>query len=251
LLTVKAAMTIERDKTDDIILADSQQAEARLLETYQAALAQEVPSGLRSLIKRQYNQVQAAYAYIGAKIAESNERAVLGLFAAMEDAQHAIRALQEAGFSPEKTGVLAQDDAVQKALADDKGQTARESAGAAALGGGAVGGLIGLVAGLSIPIVFPMLAAGAMAAAVGITTAAGAGIGASYGGFLGALLGWGVAEDDTHRYVEGVRRGEILVAVQTEAERADEAAAILRHANGQDVTTRHEKVHHVSGQAKF
>lgn len=241
LLTIKAAMTIERDKTDDLILAESQEADKRLLAAYEEAMGKELPRALQGIMHSQYSQIQAAHAYIGAAIGGLDEYAVVGLFAEPVNVQGALNALRAAGYSDDKISVLAQDEAAQELLSDDRVETAQAGAGAAAAGGAVVGGLIGLAAGIMIPIALPVLAAGAVAAAIG-GAAVGAGIGATYGGIFGALLGWGMAEEDTHRYIEGVRRGEILVAVQAQPEQADEAAAILRRYHGRAVATRHERV---------
>lgn len=244
LMTVKAAMTIERDKTDDVVIRETQESEARLLESYHEALSDDLPAGLVAVVRRQLEQIHAAYAYVGARLGDEGQPIVIGMFNEIMDAQHAIDALQSAGFDREQISVLAQEEVVKETLGGDARQSARESAGAAALSGGIVGGLIGLAAGLTIPIVFPVLAAGTIAAALGVA-AAGAGIGASYGGIFGALIGWGVAEEETHRYVEGVRQGEILIAVHTEPERSHEAASVLRQAGGQSVDERYEEADEV------
>ena len=244
LMTVKAAMTIERDKTDDVVLHDTQAAEARLLESYHEALSADLPAGLAAIIRRQHEQIHAAYAYVGARLGDTGQPIVIGMFGEVVDAQRALDALQSAGFEREQISVLAQEEAVKETLGGDAKQSAKETAGAAALSGGIVGGLIGLAAGLTIPIVFPVLAAGTIAAALGVA-AAGAGIGASYGGIFGALIGWNVAEEDTHRYVEGVRQGEILIAVHTEPERRQEAAEVLRQAGGQSVSKRYEEAEEI------
>jgi len=246
LMTFRAAMTIERDKTDDVVLHDAQAGEASLLESYHEALAADLPAGLAALIRRQHEQLHAAYAYVSARMGDTDQPLVIGMFGAVADAQRAIDGLQAAGFDREQISVLAQEESVKETLGGDAKKSAKETAGAAALGGGIVGGLIGLAAGLTIPIVFPVLAAGTIAAALG-TAAAGAGIGASYGGIFGALVGWDVTEEETHRYVEGVRQGEILIAVHTEPGRREAAADALRQAGGKSVSRRYEEAEEVEG----
>jgi len=225
LMTFRAAMTIERDKTDDVVLHDAQAGEASLLESYHEALAADLPAGLAALIRRQHEQLHAAYAYVSARMGDTDQPLVIGMFGAVADAQRAIDGLQAAGFDREQISVLAQEESVKETLG---------------------GGLIGLAAGLTIPIVFPVLAAGTIAAALG-TAAAGAGIGASYGGIFGALVGWDVTEEETHRYVEGVRQGEILIAVHTEPGRREAAADALRQAGGKSVSRRYEEAEEVEG----
>lgn len=145
-------------------------------------------------------------------------RTVIGLFLERENAEQAIDALNEADFTKNEVSILASEEVVEDVVDDERRESAVESAGAGALGGTALGGLVGLIAGAStlvIPGIGPALAFGTWATVLG-TTAAGAGIGAAYGGFVGALIGFGVAEEQTHIYVEGVERGGIILLVQPE-----------------------------------
>lgn len=142
----------------------------------------------------------------------------IGLFLEPEHAEEVLDALNESGFTRGEVSVLARQEVVEDVIDDERGESAVESAGVGALGGTALGGLVGLIAGASalvIPGIGPALAFGTWATVLG-TTAAGAGIGAAYGGLVGALIGFGVAEEQTHIYVEGVRQGGILVLVHPE-----------------------------------
>lgn len=161
-------------------------------------------------------------------------RTAIGLFLERENAQAAIEALDEAGFNQDEVSILARRDVVEDVVDDERGESAVESASVGALGGTALGGLVGLIAGASalvVPGIGPALAFGAWATVLG-TTAAGAGIGAAYGGIVGALIGFGVAEEQTHIYVEGVQQGGILLLVHPEED------ARLREA--EDIMTEHE-----------
>lgn len=244
LMTLESAMTIERDKTDAITLEETQEEETKLLQTYREALAAEGwPDPMRDRLQRQFSHIQAAYLYAGTSFTPPGETVVLALFPDMNTAAGAMAALSDKEINRDRIGVLTQEAVVEQALgADENWQITQESAGVAALGGTAVGGVLGLAGGVSVAIAMgvgtPILG-GAIPASVGVT-AAGAGIGAAFGGFFGALLGWGVAEDDTHRYIEGVREGYILLAVQTPAAAAEEIAEALREAGGEDVSRRHE-----------
>lgn len=133
---------------------------------------------------------------------------------------------------------------MESLVEDRRAKTAKESAGAAAVAGGTLGGLIGLVAGASTALIMgigTVVTGGALAAAIGVT-AAGVSIGASYGGVFGALIGWGIAEDDVKSYIEGVRRGEVLVAIQAEPAQKDEAVRILKEADAHSVTIRADEI---------
>lgn len=244
ITTIKAAMTIERDKTDHVLLEDAYEEEEELLEAYRQVLSEKLPENLQETLEMQYAQVQAVQANLATLIAPPDEEMVLGLFETVENADQAIRALNEAGFAEDKISLLAREEAVESLVEDRRTKTAKESAGAAAVAGGTIGGLIGLVAGASTALIMgigTVITGGALAAAIGVT-AAGVGIGASYGGLFGALIGWGIAEDDVKSYIEGVRRGEVLVAIQAEPGRKDEAAKILQEAEAHSVTIRTDEV---------
>jgi hypothetical protein len=172
-------------------------------------------------------------------------KTAIGLFLEREKAEQAIDSLDEAGFDQGEISVLAREEAVEDIIDDERGESAVETAGAGALGGTALGGLVGLIAGAStlvIPGIGPALAAGAWATALG-TTAAGAGIGAAYGGFVGALIGFGVAEEQTHVYVEGIEQGGIILLVQPdEQQRLQTAEEIMTTHGGRgvDIVTKPE-----------
>jgi uncharacterized protein (TIGR02284 family) len=244
LMTLESAMTIERDKTNAITLEETQEEEAKLLQTYRETLAEEGwPDPMRDRLQRQFSHIQAAYLYAGTSFTPPGETVALALFPDMNTAAGAMATLSDKDINRDRIGVLTQEAVVEQALgADENWQITQESAGVAALGGTAVGGILGLAGGVSVAIAMgvgtPILG-GAIPASVGVT-AAGAGIGASFGGFFGALLGWGVAEDDTHRYIEGVREGYVLLAVQTPSAEAEEIAEALREAGGEEVSSRHE-----------
>ena len=166
-------------------------------------------------------------------------KTVVGLFENYMDAERAVNDLSARGFGRNEISVAARDNVLRDRVVGGKEEAVAESAGAGAVGGAAVGGLAGLLVGLgalAIPGIGPVVAAGTLATALG-STAAGAGIGAAAGGLIGALVGLGIPEEDAHFYAEGVKRGGVLVTVQTSDDRAQEALNILRQSNAVDVDT--------------
>lgn len=240
LMTVKAAMTIERDKTDETLLQECQDAEKRILSAYKEAIDEhEWPTMLAATLGHQYEQMQAAYAYIDTTYTRADWAIVLGLFKETAVKQQAVLDLKQAGFTDDEISIISQTDKnteVTESMREDIQETARETAGAGALGGGAVGTIIGLTAGVSVALV-----TGPLVAALGIA-AIGAGIGATYGGIFGTLIGMGIGEEDVHRYLEGIRRGESLVAVKVNPDQTAEVAGILRQHNASGVMVRHDSV---------
>jgi hypothetical protein len=96
-------------------------------------------------------------------------RVVVALFRDRVAAEHAIRALQDAGFSRDGIGVATRDPATEARLGEGDSKAA-EGAATGALSGGALGGLVGLLVGvgaLAIPGLGPVIAGGALATALG------------------------------------------------------------------------------------
>lgn len=242
-LTIRAAMTIEPDKTDRILIEDTREADEALLEKYDKVLSDDLDRAVKATLRRQVTVIEATQANMATMLGTPQGQMVLGLFATVEQAEEAVDGLAEAGYEQDEISVLAQEEAVESLLEDPRPERAKESATAGAVGGGAVGGLIGLIAGASTAIIMgvgTVMTGGALAAALGIT-AAGAGIGASYGGLLGALTGWGVSEGDIQHFIEGVRDGKILVAVETERKGSERAATLMRNAGATHVSTHQEE----------
>lgn len=244
LTTFTSAMAIEDWRTDKIVLKDYQEQEAKLLEAYQEKLDEDLAAPVERILQRQFEEIQTGHSFVNARVGSADVHSVLALFADSKTASHAVSLLEQAGVSKDRISILARNDAVADLLEPNKGEMTRDSAGAGALGGAAVGGLLGLLAGAStllIPGGGLLLASGALASALGIT-AAGAAFGASSGAFFGALLGYGIAEEDSHRYVNGVKEGEILLVAQTTAEQARRIVPLLEEAQGQAVTVRDEQL---------
>jgi hypothetical protein len=152
----------------------------------------------------------------------------VGVFHSHREAEKALSALRDSGFSMDKISILAKDVDRNEEIAGvnvqdrnqvgDRGDNeAQEGAGIGAVTGTALGGVGGLLVGLEailIPGAGPFLAAGTIA-----TTLAGAGIGAAAGAIVGALTGLGIPEEDAKAYDKQISKGNYLVIIEgTEAE---------------------------------
>jgi hypothetical protein len=163
---------------------------------------------------------------------------VAASFEDRDDAERAINAFKDAGYSADQIGVALRDRTAQGELVEETGTKAAEGAVSGAVGGGLLGGLVGWLVGigaLAIPGIGPVLAGGALATAFGIaggTAVAGAGIGAAAGGLAGALVGMGIPDEEARYFEEGFRAGHVIVTVNAGAGRAAEAADILRSHGG-------------------
>jgi hypothetical protein len=159
-------------------------------------------------------------------------RTVTHLFDDYAQAQRAVAALEQAGFSSSEISL------VSRYRSD--GSLADEASGAAK--GATVGGLAGAGTGLlaalgviAIPGIGPLVAAGVLA-----TTLTAAAAGGVAGGIIGALVDYGMSEEDAHVYSEAVRRGGSLVSVRADDARAAKAEHILNQQGPVDVVSRRQ-----------
>jgi rhodanese-related sulfurtransferase len=151
-------------------------------------------------------------------------KAVIGVFSSKNQAEQAIQALRQQGFTNEDISIVSKkggrqqgDEYVEDDITDG------------ALTGGTLGGIGGLILGagaLAIPGVGPIVAAGPIAAALG---------GAVAGGVAGGLIDWGIPADVSRRYEQEVAEGGILAVVHTDGQKVNQAAQILRQNGAKDV----------------
>jgi hypothetical protein len=177
-------------------------------------------------------------------------RTVVAIYDAFQTANAAVRDLVDIGFPRDNISIIAnnsQGEINTPGASNPSGSSAAEETGAGAgVGAGigaAIGGIGGLLIGLgalTIPGLGPVLAAGPLAVALSTLTGAGVGAvaGGVTGGLLGALIGLGIPEDEAQYYAEGVRRGGVLVTVQTDDFNTDQILDILNQHNPADINQR-------------
>lgn len=164
---------------------------------------------------------------------------VVGMFENTRDVDQAVEALNKAGFGKAQMGVIA-----RRGVVKEKTSLATTTE-IGAIAGGAIGGVGGLLVGLNV-VTLAIPGIGEVVAAVDLLTVLGAtllgaGIGAFSGGIVGALVGLGLPEHEAHVYAEGVKRGNILITVQSPTERMAEVTTIFRQANAVDISTRRQE----------
>jgi hypothetical protein len=169
---------------------------------------------------------------------------ITALFESHTAAYSAVQDLVDHGFERSTIGVMAHDHSSRDGTVTTRVATPGGPSGVAqgAGLGAALGGLGGLVVGLTVPGVGPVLAGGLLAAAL-----TGAGVGAVTGGMVGALTDVGIPKEHVHYYSEGLRRGDVLVAVATTDDMAELAMTLLSHHHPLDLHTRAEEWRHAGG----
>lgn len=167
---------------------------------------------------------------------------MLALFERTDDAARAINTLRERGFHDQDMSVFARDRTLRQEATGGEIEAGGSVAGASAGTGAAIGGIGGLSIGLlslALPGIGTAIGGGILVAAG--WTAAGAAVGAGVGGLLGRLMEAGVAEEDAHVYAEGVKRGGILVALQTSDDRLKDASLALSDSGAIDIEIRRQQ----------
>lgn len=154
---------------------------------------------------------------------------VIGVFSEEKQAEKAVRALRNGGFTTNEISVVAKGEGESADDNEAGGLDMGPNVTTGTATGGALGGVAGLLVGagaLAIPGLGPIVAAGPIAAGLS---------GAVAGGLAGGLVDWGIPES-RGRYYEGqVNQGQVLGLVKTSSGKADQAAGILRENGARDV----------------
>jgi hypothetical protein len=158
-------------------------------------------------------------------------KAVMALLSPGDDVERAVAEMQAEGFSAEQICVLENERAIWERIdCSTRSSEVRD----ATIGAGLVGliyAVFGVAAAIS-GIGNSMPAAWSAGSAVVFLL-----IGLGLGAFWGAFVGRAEAEKDTHLYLEGVRRGQVLVLVWAGESQGLQAMQILRQTHGLGVRT--------------
>ncbi|QDE39616.1 hypothetical protein FIV34_10570 [Luteibacter pinisoli] len=154
----------------------------------------------------------------------------------VEQAEHIVLELKQAGFTSDDISALLPDRRGTRDFAHEHHTKAPEGATAGGVVGLGLGAGLGWLAGigaLAIPGVGPFIAAGPIMAALG-----GAAVGTATGGLIGALVGMGIPEFEAKRYDAKVREGSILISVHVDdGHQRDVAKDVFKRNNADDIST--------------
>lgn len=167
-------------------------------------------------------------------------KTLIGIFTQREDAEDAIKELEDSGYNPKDISIVMKDSRVASEISDSTGASTGEAAAGGAVTGAVIGGLAGLVGAVLIPGVGAFFIGGPIASALGLTGAAaasvsGAATGAVAGGLLGALMGFGLTQDEAKVYERRINSGAILLAVPARSREEHEVDAILKEYHAEDI----------------
>ena len=156
---------------------------------------------------------------------ENTGRLAAAAFASTTQAEAALRALFDAGFSAEQVGLLAstEEGHLLHEWLPQAQEASAEAAGTSVAVGGLLGGLLGGVAAFAIPGVGLVLGAGLIA-----TAAAGGGFG---GGLIGPLRNLSAEEKVAAYLDERLRAGDVVITLH-DNDRSEQAQELLTRFGG-------------------
>jgi hypothetical protein len=146
----------------------------------------------------------------------NNQPLLVAMFSDRDNAEKAYNELKDLGYQADEINVIMTSEGHSKhfekhGIKTEMGNKALEGTGAGAAIGGIAGGIAGAIAALGSNLIIPglgLVVLGPLAAGL-----AGAGAGGLTGGLIGALVGAGIPEEKSKVYEEGLKRGNIIIAV--------------------------------------
>lgn len=149
----------------------------------------------------------------------NNEPLLVGMFDDRDGAEKAYGDLKAMGYQAGEIHVMMTSEGKERHFKDisgsdrsEMGNKALEGTGAGAAIGGITGGIAGAIAALGTNLLIPglgLVVLGPLAAGL-----AGAGAGGITGGIIGALIGAGIPEEKADVFEEGLRKGDIILAIR-------------------------------------
>lgn len=164
---------------------------------------------------------------------------LIGIFDSGNAAERAYQACLEHGYELGQVNVVVSEETRDKLLKSDHAMKAelgtREAEGGELGGpkGGRVGVLVTVLAAVGAAVAVPAI--GLVVGPLGIALTAAGAAGAA-GGLIAALEHWGVPEERVRGFEADIRKGAILMSVETHsAADADALASEWRKAGGRDI----------------
>jgi hypothetical protein len=146
----------------------------------------------------------------------NNQPLIVAMFKDRDNAEKAYEELKDLGYEADEINVIMTSEGHNKHYEKgekktEMGNKALEGTGTGAAIGGTIGGIAGAIAAIGSNLIIPglgLVVLGPLAAGL-----AGAGAGGLTGGLIGALVGAGIPEEKSKVYQEGLKHGNIILAV--------------------------------------
>ena len=209
-VAIFAAMTIEKDHQEKVILKEIALGEGAAVRAYAAALEKDLPPPIREMVERQSDAIRKAHEQINLLRGKDGKRMVVRLYNSEKDANRAIQLLKETSNSTE---IIQQITLTDGDLYQGKGATVVETVLSGSVGGALWGGLTGILVGFGVvqsvgqaSAEFPIMLGTWLLVALGFML-----LGTFISSVLALFIGLGIHEDDTYQYREIVDNYQILV----------------------------------------
>ncbi len=157
----------------------------------------------------------------------SQDSTVVAVYPHVDQAEEAVRHLQQGGFPTDHVSIIARDLGTGKKVHGFV--TSCDVAKAAAGTGAWLGGIFGLLVGAAfiwVPGVGPLVVAGSLTSVL-LGGLEGAVAGAALSGLLGFLTSLGISREQILKYEESVKAGNYLVVAHGEEPEVARARSIL------------------------
>lgn len=219
-LDLKAALVVRRQRRHRLLLAELEQLESQTVSTYANAATQELPSGVRTIVERQYERIRTIHNRLDVLSKQLERRVALRLFDRVEETDQAIARLAQLGIPRSDLAIIP----IEQIAAYSNEQKARPRATCEAI---ITGGLLGLLAGGALGLLygsfhrfyFPELDGYLTTTPTGTMLELGlygAIIGLLFALVFSTLIASSAAETDAYLYEDSFQNGDTLVAVFTD-----------------------------------
>lgn len=220
-VAIFAAMTIEEDRKERVILKEVALGESVAVRAYERALTRELPVAAKEIVTRQLVEIRKAWETVKLMIGQAGKRMVVNLFPSEDAAEQAVHSLKDAGFLTVDAQKVSLNDTE---LYRGKGATVSETIFSGAFGGALWGGLTGILVGFGVmqtvtpaPTGFLPILLTFLLVALGFVL-----IGAFISSVLAFFIGVGIAEDDSYQLKESLDRHRILLQTVVDQAQAGE-----------------------------
>jgi uncharacterized protein (TIGR02284 family) len=233
-IDIFAALTIGDENVEKVVLKEVVLGEGVALRAYENALKKDLPSEVRELVARQFDEVRRVVEEVNLMRGRDGKRLLVRLYDTEIDASDAIERLREAGIAREVIETVPVDKAT--VLYKGRGTTILETILSGAVGGGFWGAVIGILAVIGVlqmppggsPTPGPIVDQRLWAFIALVLCIAG---GVFVGSIIGTFIGWGIKSNDAYLYDDGLERGQILVKSLVDESRASKAWQTLAQVN--------------------
>lgn len=155
-------------------------------------------------------------------------RSTVGLFQDRASAEQAISDLKEAGFDPNRMGIVLRDRQETREVASEQGINSTTGAVTGSAIGGTAGAILAATGAFVIPGIGPFISGGILATALA---------GGAAGWLIGGLVGLGIPREEAEYYQGRVEQGSTLLSVDA-AGREAEAQRIMLNNGAEDLSAR-------------